>query len=190
MRGMHCKSGHKRRVAVMWFKWVGAGLILTAGVLLGNIQAKKLRARVRELEEFKLALRLLAAEIGYTATPLPRAFAFVCTRLEGMKVQVFFAEASRLLKETEITDAAAAWTRAARHVRGELALTEKDWAVLSRAAAGLGGLGREDQVKQLAAAEVQLVSHAADAAALCEGGEKMWRYLGVLGGMAVVILLL
>ena len=58
------------------------------------------------------------------------------------------------------------------------------------AAAGLGGLGRDDQLKQLAATEALLAAHAAEAAANFTGSEKMWRYLGVLSGMAVVILLL
>ncbi|MCR3922162.1 MAG: hypothetical protein NUK65_06560 [Firmicutes bacterium] len=174
----------------MWIKWMGAFLILGAAMMWGNLQAAKLRARTRQLEEFRLALRLLAAEVGYTATPLPRALEQVSKRLEIAGVKAFFSSVCRQLQECIIADASVAWLEAARLVRDRLNLTSRDWTVLARASAGLGGLGREDQLKQLAAAEAQLASHVADAAALCASGEKMWRYLGVLCGMAVVILLL
>ncbi|NLZ92598.1 MAG: hypothetical protein GX922_01070 [Firmicutes bacterium] len=174
----------------MWIKWLGAVLIVTATMIWGNFQAEKLRARTRQLEEFRLALRLLAAEIGYTATPLPRALAQVAERLTQREVRNFFTLTCQELQQSTSIDAATAWLKAARLIRHRLNLTPRDWTILSRGAAGLGTLGREDQLKQLAAAEAQLASHAADAAENCANGEKMWRYLGVLSGMAVVILLL
>ncbi|NLZ38864.1 MAG: hypothetical protein GX893_04570 [Firmicutes bacterium] len=174
----------------MWIKWLGAALIITASMIWGNFQAEKLRERTRQLEEFRLALRLLAAEIGYTATPLPRALSLVAERLTLREVQNFFSLIGQELQQSTGIDAATAWLKAAQTARHYLYLTPRDWTVLSRAAAGLGTLGREDQLKQLAAAEAQLASHAADAAEKCASGEKMWRYLGALCGMAVVILLL
>ncbi|MCW3490280.1 hypothetical protein [Dethiobacter alkaliphilus] len=174
----------------MLVKWLGALLILAAAAAWGNLQAAQLRRRVKELEEFRLGMRLLAAEIGYTSTPLPRALEHVQERLPGGGVSVFFTRAGELLRNPEVADANAAWSRAADEVKEELALTREDWPVLLRAGAGLGSMGRENQIKQLEAAEVQLASHAATAAARCESGEKMWRYLGVMGGLAVVILLL
>ncbi|MDW7651447.1 MAG: stage III sporulation protein AB [Bacillota bacterium] len=175
---------------MVWVKWLGALLIIGAATAWGNQQAERMKRRVRELEEFRLALRLLTAEIGYTATPLPRALALVQNRLHGRPVRTFFSEACARLREPDVTDAADAWREAAASVRVQSALTGEDWPVLLRAAAGLGGLGRENQLQQLAAAEAQLAAHAASAAAQCESGERMWRYLGVMGGIAVVILLL
>jgi stage III sporulation protein AB len=174
----------------MWAKVFGAMLILSATVLWSNAEIAKLRGRVRQLEDFRLALRLLAAEVGYTATPLPRALEQVACRMETEAVQSFFLSVARRLQGAAAADAGAAWLETVRHLQNRLQLTAKDWTVLSRTAAGLGGLGREDQLKQLGAAETQLAAHATAAAAQAAGGEKMWRYLGVLTGMAVVILLL
>lgn len=177
-------------MSVVWIKWLGALLIVGAATAWGNQQAERMKRRVRELEEFRLALRLLIAEIGYTATPLPRALDLVQNRLRGQPVRTFFAEALRQLQKPDVVDAAAAWQQAAGIVRAELALEPDDWPILLRASAGLGGLGRENQIKQLEAAEAALGAHAATAAAICERGERMWRYLGVMGGIAVVIILL
>ena len=174
----------------MWVKWMGAFLILGAAAQWGSSQASKLRQRVKQLEEFRLALRLLAAEVGYTATPLPRALAQIGTHLDTVGVRSFFTSVCNRLRESTNSDAASAWLAAATDVQGELSLTAKDWAVIARAAAGLGGLGRDDQIKQLVAAETQLAAHATDAIALCASGEKMWQYLGILSGVALVILLL
>lgn len=174
----------------MWIKWLGAALIIVATMIWGNFQAAKLRARTRQLEEFRLVLRLLAAEIGYTATPLPRALAQVAERLTLQEVQSFLTVTCQQLQQSTNIDAATAWLKAVRLVQHRFQLTPRDWTVLSRGAAGLGTLGRDDQLKQLSAAEVQLAAQAADAAENCTNGEKMWRYLGVLSGMAVVILLL
>ncbi|NLN07171.1 MAG: hypothetical protein GX167_06075 [Firmicutes bacterium] len=174
----------------MWVKAFGAMLILSATIMWSNTEIAKLRGRLRQLEEFRLALRLLAAEIGYTATPLPRALEQVACRLETDAVQSFFLSVAGRLQGEAAADAGAAWLETVRNLQSRLQLTAKDWAVLSRTAAGLGGLGREDQLKQLNAAEAQLASHAAAAAAQAASGEKMWRYLGVLSGLGVVILLL
>lgn len=174
----------------MWAKWLGAFMILAAAATWGNEQAAVMRRRVKELEDFRLGLRLLSAEIGYTSTPLPRALENVHHRLSKTTVRNFFSETGRLLKEPEVGDATAAWSGAMDRVKHQLTLTQEDWPVLMRAGAGLGNMGRDHQIQQLEAAQMQLASHAATAAARCEGGEKMWRYLGVMGGLAVVILLL
>ncbi|MBS3887162.1 MAG: stage III sporulation protein AB [Dethiobacter sp.] len=174
----------------MWFKWAGAVLIVLATSLWGNQQAAKMRRRVRQLEEFRLALRLLMAEIGYTATPLPRALEYVQGCLGDERVKQFFAEIVLQLGRPEVGDASQAWLRAVEVCRGQLSLRADDWPLIIRAAAGLGGLGRESQLKQLEAAESQLAGHTARVAENCVRSERMWRYLGVLGGAALVIVLL
>lgn len=174
----------------MWFKWAGAILIVIAAALCGNLQAAQMQRRVKQLEEFRLAMRLLMAEIGYTATPLPRALEHVQERLNDERVKKFFTEIVLQLGRPEVRDASLAWQRAAEVCRGQLSLQAEDWPLIMRAAAGLGALGRESQLKQLEAVESQLADHTARAAASSAGSEKMWRYLGVLGGAALVIILL
>lgn len=175
----------------MWVKWLGALMILSAALAWGNQQAVRLQRRLAEIEEFRTALRLLVAEIGYTATPLPRALDHVISRLRRRQVCAFFKQVRNSLDGSKhVTGAAAAWAEAAAVCRAEMDLCSQDWDVLLRAAAGLGGLGRENQVKQLELAEEQLAQLAAEAAASCRNGEKMWRYLGAMGGLAIVILLL
>ncbi|NLM52536.1 MAG: hypothetical protein GX197_06925 [Firmicutes bacterium] len=174
----------------MLAKCVGALCILSASLWWSNLQIAKLKARVRQLEAFRLGLRLLAAEVGYTATPLPRALKQVAKQLGVESVSAFFQAVCRNLQEEKFSDATGAWLAAIEAKRENLQLTANDWMILSRAAAGLGGLGRDDQLKQLAAAETQLAAQAAEAAAAFAGSEKMWRYLGILSGLAVVILLL
>ncbi len=169
-------------------KWLGAIFIIFAAYSLGNRQALLLRRRVAELEEFRLALRLLMAEIGYTATPLPRALDILAARLRRKEVAAFFRAVKSRLGSGH--DASLAWQQAAEAVRGELALTDVDVAVLLRAGAGLGGLGRENQVKQLELVDAQLAQLSEEARSGCGDREKMCRYLGVLGGIAIVILLL
>ncbi len=175
----------------MIIKWIGALLVFIAAVAWGESQAAKLRRRGTELETFRLALRLLMAEIGYTATPLPRALGYVATRLRSSGVRSFFSEVRACLIESEQgDDASAVWTRVVAKKQNILALTAVDWEVLNRVAAGLGTLGRDDQVRQLELADMQLSAQAAEAAEACRRGEKMWRYLGMFGGLAIVILML
>lgn len=174
----------------MYYKWAGAVLIVTATALWGNQQAAQMQRRVKQLEEFRLAMRLLMAEIGYTATPLPRALEHVQNRLGDERVKQFFMEIVRQLERPEVGDASLAWLRAVEVSRRQLCLRADDWPLIMRAAVGLGALGRESQLKQLEAAEIQLASHNARVEANCVRSERMWRYLGVLGGAALVIVLL
>jgi len=175
----------------MWERWAGVLLVFVASLSFGELKAAQTRRRVAELEDFCLALRLLSAEIGYTSTPLPRALVQVAGRLQRKTVQDYFLLAGELLNgEGRLAEAGFSWKTAAERKRGSLALTGGDWAALLRGATGLGALGREDQLRQLEMAGRQLSDRCADAAARCRDGEKMWRYLGALGGLAVVILLL
>lgn len=173
-----------------WDRWAGVLLVFAATYGLGELKATRTRRRVVELEEFCLALRLLSAEIGYTSTPLPRALVQVAGRLQRKPVRDFFLLAGEMLSgEGRLAEAAFSWAAAEERQRTALALTGEDWAALLRGAAGLGALGRSDQVRQLEMAGRQLSERCAEAAARCRDAEKMWRYLGALGGLAVVILL-
>ena len=175
----------------MWERWAGVLLVFVASYSLGELKASETRRRVAELEDFCLGLRLLSAEIGYTSTPLPRALVQVAGRVQRNAVRDYFLLTGELLSgEARLAGAALSWRTAAERQNGVLALNAGDWNALLRGAAGLGALGRNDQVRQLEMAGRQLSERCAEAAARCRDGEKMWRYLGALGGLAVVILLL
>lgn len=175
----------------MWERWAGVLLVFVASYSIGELKAAETRRRVADLEDFCLGLRLLSAEIGYTSTPLPRALAQVAGRVQRKAVRDYFLLAGELLTgEGRLAGAAFSWRTAAERQNAVLALNGEDWDTLLRGAAGLGALGRSDQVRQLELAGRQLAERCAAAAARCRDGEKMWRYLGALGGLAAVILLL
>ncbi|MBT9168911.1 MAG: Stage III sporulation protein AE [Syntrophomonadaceae bacterium] len=69
----------------MYFKWAGAVLIVMATALWGNQQAAQMQRRVKQLEEFRLAMRLLMAEIGYTAAALTQAIVYLALIVIAMQ---------------------------------------------------------------------------------------------------------
>ncbi len=159
---------------------VGCG---SSGLWLAN----RIRRRPSELREFLMALTLLDTEIVWGATPLPEAFGIVKERTD-MPWQGFFKDLQERLERGEAANIA--WKATILCQKAHFCLKPEDWQVIRDVGKGLGRSDRTEQHKQLELVLRQLTLTKEQADIWSVKQAKMWSYLGFLGGIAGVLILI
>jgi len=170
-------------------KVLGALLTLIVPSVVGFQIAARYGRRPGELRALQTGLSILITEVEYGAVPLPEALRSA-GRAAGQPVgAIFLAAADRLRAGGGIT-AGEALEAALRSAAAATCLTAADRAVLAALVPVLGASGRQDQVRHLRLALERLAGAEARATAERERYERMYRYVGVLSGLALVLILI
>ncbi|HWR07416.1 stage III sporulation protein SpoIIIAB [Sporomusa sp.] len=170
----------------MWLKILGSLMVVTAGACIGFSLAARYVERPRQIRQLISCLSALKSHINYVAVPLPEALS-QCTGGINGPVANLFHTMSELLANGWLTPQAA--MSQAMKETDRLVLSKPEQEVLAVFSANLGGMNREEQHKSLDLVHEQLSRIQYEAEKLCDQNVKMYRYLGVCGGLAVVIVL-
>ena len=170
-------------------KFAGSLCVMAAAIAFGEWKARALGWRVEELAQFERSLTLLSAEITYSRALLPYAFQAVAGRLEQPLEELYRRAASDLLAGDE-RSAGEIWESALAAVYPQTSLTAADREILAGLGVSLGISDQEGQLEQIGLTRQHLEIALQGAREKRLRNEKMWRYLGLAGGAAVVILLL
>lgn len=169
-------------------KLLGCVLVMVVATMAGFRIAARYAERSHQLRQFVTALKILETEIFYAATPLPEACRRIARRIPAPAGMAFERIAVNLCDGRGLT-ADAAWREALAESQGQLALKGTDRDVLMNFGHTLGVSDRDDQIKHIHLAIAHLSAEETNARDEQQRNEKMWRYLGALLGLAVVILL-
>jgi stage III sporulation protein AB len=170
-------------------KLIGGALIVSCTSYMGYQIGGKYARRPQELRDLQTALAVLQTEIDYGATPLPEAL-LAAARAGGDAVGPLFAASAAGLAAGGGATPGEAMRAAMADWAPSTALKEDDLAVIDALAGVLGASGRADQVRHLALARERLAGEEARAAEERAKYEKLSRYMGVLSGAALVLILL
>ncbi|MGO4544321.1 stage III sporulation protein SpoIIIAB [Paenibacillus sp. 2TAB23] len=169
-------------------KLIGAALILFAGTIIGFQQAARYADRPRQLRQLAHALQRLETEIGYGHTPLPEALERTASATPE-PLAAIFRRAAAGVWETESFSFRDSWEQAIKQQWDMTAMRKNEQSVLIRLGSTLGISDKEDQLKHIHLALLQLKSEE-DTAREDQGRyEKMWKSLGLLIAVLVVILM-
>ncbi len=170
-------------------KLIGAAIILFSASMVGWQIGKYYAYRPLQLRALILCLQMLETEIVYGATPLSRAFVKIGHRVMK-EVGHIFLTCAELLITNEGMPTQACWQSAIDKHWPATAMRKQEKEVLTSLGYVLGHSDREDQQKHLRLAVTHL--RALEEEARMEQGkyEKMYKSLGFLGGLLVVILML
>lgn len=169
-------------------KWLGIMLILYAASMFGFHQAWKLSKRPKQIRAMILSLQRLETEILYGFTPLPDALGSISLQAEEPLSRIFSgaAEAMRGPQSKSTRDG---WQNAVNQYWRATQMKDNEKMTVSQLGNTLGLTDREDQVKHLRLAINQLQSEEELAKDDERRYEKMWKSLGVLIGVLVVIVM-
>ncbi len=162
---------------------------MIAAVWLGESKVRILRQRVRQLQLFQQSLKLLATEVAYAHSILAVAFLRV-SRQTSFPVEEIYSTAARMLDSGQDLSARQAWSSALNQISGKTCFTEKDLEVIGSLGVSLGESRKEGQLTQIELILKRLEFVLREAQEDKARNEKMWRFLGLTGGAALVILLL
>ncbi len=172
----------------LWLvKLIASSLILATTTKIGFDVARRYRERPEHLRQLQSVLQGLATEIAYGATPLPEAFSNLAST-HSPPAQVMLRAAATSLSQPGCT-AATAWQVGIDALLKVSAITASDLAIVQQLGAVLGLSDRRDQERHLLLAVQHLQREEARAEQERQQNERMWRYLGVLSGLMLVIVL-
>jgi stage III sporulation protein AB len=173
----------------MFLKLLGSTLILGASGFLGYVLSQDFIKRPQELRTLQGLLQMLENEIKYMANVLSDAFEKV-SRSSSSAISVFFKDTIEQLEKNNSLNSAQAWEMAIRNNIKNTALNKEDEEILISFGKLLGNTDVDGQIKniKLTLTQLKLQEQKAEEARLKYG--SMYRKLGILGGVALVIILL
>ncbi|KXG76792.1 stage III sporulation protein SpoIIIAB [Thermotalea metallivorans] len=167
---------------------ISAVIVLSAS-LIGYILSYNYVQRPKQIKNLILSLQLLETEILYMLTPLPQALKKIGSK-GNTELAGIFKEAGSLLETRRGYDIEDAWQQAIEQKIRFTSLSEEDKEILIDFGKNLGSIDRENQIKNFNFIYAQLKKQQQTAEELRAKNEKMYRSLGVLLGLAIVILFL
>ena len=171
------------------FPTIAGAVALIAGcAALGFYLAAQEGFRVQDLQEFKKALMILSSEIEHLRAPLPVACANIAKRTKE-PISALFAHFSRLLTENEGETAYQLWMLALESQKKRAHLAAEDWDVLEGFGKTLGYLDKQMQQSAIAYAMDYIDEKTAELQTQSDKNKRMYRSLGVIGGLLLVVLL-
>lgn len=168
-------------------KWVGAILLICATTLIGFELAKRLSNRPKEIRQLKSALHILEAEIVYSQAPLALAFDKIANQLAEPVSELFYSVAIELQTASDLTQT---WNNQVDQFLKRSSLGPDEEEVLKQFGKTLGQHDITQQKKyiKLALTHLDRVLTEAQENNLRYG--KMFKNLGILAGLFLVLLLI
>ncbi|WP_018249942.1 stage III sporulation protein SpoIIIAB [Orenia marismortui] len=167
-------------------KLLGALIIIISSSMMGFLMAQQYILRPKQLRELQTALQMLETEVSYGVTPLPEAFTKLAKNFSEPISNIFMATRDNLNSGIIAEDA---WQNAINNVSNKTALVDEDIEILLDFGYNLGQTSIDEQVKYLNLTQHKLDNLYQQAFDEKEIKVKLWRYLGVLGGLFLAILI-
>ena len=164
----------------------GIILILVLGVAsaIGVMFSKKYKDRVEELKDFKTALNIFKTKIKYTYEPIPDIFLELSKNFKSNISNVFNIAS----KNMNTNSAGEAWILALDTTF--LNITKEDKEILKNMSKLLGKTDMEGQVNEIELTETFLNSQIEKAEQEKAKNEKLYKTLGYVTGLGLVIILI
>lgn len=170
-------------------KGIGIVFILLGSTGLGLATAQDLEKRIMELQKLQQLMMLLHGKIRYMHQPLPEAF----LHLGGSAPKPFgdfFLRTARDLQQRNGQSAEQIWKKNLNACLGGLHLSRQEMKELQELGGMLGCLDVEMQLNALNYYLEQLRQSVQRASETCKSRRRLYQYLGVLGGAALVIFII
>lgn len=172
----------------MIIKVIISTLIVCCSSLIGVIYAKTYTERTRLLNNIIGTLQMLESEIVYSATPLPFLLKKISRRNNTEITRIFNSTVEILDKKSGFTFSEA-WQMAIKEETKYSVLRREDIELLIQFGNTLGVSDIEDQVKHIRLAMEEIKRSYEQSIVEQNKNVKMYKNLGVLFGITVVIIL-
>lgn len=159
-------------------------LLFCSSTTIGLLIASKYNNRVKQLKEIKKGLNILETKIKFTAEPLPEVFHELGQSMEGIVGAIFQMASNKM----NIQNATQSWEEALQE--NKTSLLKEDIDLLKGMGKLLGKTDLEGQISEIELTKTFLDTQIKRAEKECEKNEKLYKTLGLVGGTALVIILI
>ncbi len=172
----------------MIFKLLGSMLIVTSSTFIGNSIAQKYIKRAKEIRIFQVGLQMLETEVAFSLNNLPDALNKIGASIPEDVGRVFKYTSDLLSKRTGIS-AQEAWSSSISNFDTHLNLDRDDKEILIAFGNSLGSSDKENQIKNIHLTCTKLSIQEKKAEELKLKNVKLYKNLGVLAGVLLVLIL-
>lgn len=172
----------------MIVKAAGICLIMGSSTAMGFLLSGRLEERIEELECMKKMLMQLKGEIRYHHAMLPEGFRATAGRMENL-YGTLLKNVSEEMEEMDGQTLAQIWEKNVRVVLKESALSKEDKERLVAFGGQMGYLDIEMQINSIELYMEQLQEEIKNAKEGLKRNGKLYRTMGVIAGIFVVILI-
>lgn len=151
---------------------------------IGMLISKKYEERVNQLKEFKNALNMFETKIKFTYEPIPEIFDQISNQMKTNTGKTFKLASCNM----EVLTAGEAWNIAVD--TNTLSINEEDRNILKNLSKLLGQTDIEGQISQIKLTSKFLDEQIEKAEKEKLKNEKMYRTLGMVIGLIIVIILI
>lgn len=169
---------------MLLFKLFLLAMIIGASSAIGILFSKKYANREQEIKEMKTGLNMFATKIKFTYETIPNLFMEIATKIQGNVGNIFATSAERMKEEP----AGNAWENALQEVIHNF--NKEDIAVLKNLSKLLGQTDLEGQLSEIEVVNNFLTTQLENAKEERKKNEKMYRTLGIIGGLTIAIILI
>jgi len=172
----------------MLLQLTGAIAIMIGCIGLGLYYAAREGFRATEILELKKALLILSSEIDYKRSPLNVACANIAKRTEST-ASVIFSNFAQLLDSGDGETAYQLWAAATATIKEKTFMAEEDMQILDGFGKTLGYLDKNMQQNAIDYAINYIDDKAAALHEASSKNKRMYRSLGIIGGLLITVVL-
>lgn len=165
-------------------KYIIISLVFSLCFIIGNLISRNYTLRLKELKEIKNALNILESKIKFTYEPLPEMFNDI-SKMLSKNISQIFVQASKYMKEIDAEDA---WNQSIEISNTNL--NKEDEESIKNFGKMLGKTDKEGQVSQLELTKTFIEMQIEKAKVEEEKNAKLYKTLGMIIGLAFVIILM
>ena len=173
----------------MMINILAATIIVTFSSILGSRLANRYSLRVLEIRLFQGALSELESEIIYFQSFLPDVFERLAQRDHGSLARFFYAMGEKLNGKSTYS-VAQAWEASLFESKPFLNIDQEEYEIISHFGRYLGMSDKEGHRRSFEMIQQKLRNQERKADEARIRYEKMYRSLGLLGGLALALMLL
>lgn len=173
----------------MILKIIGAVIIVLSSTLIGFFYSRKEEYRINDLNEMKRAFTILISEIEYASNSLPESMINISNKTENpiSKILIDFAEN---LNKKDGQTIQQLWTEAVIRNKNDTYFIDEDLENIKSFGSTLGYLDRNMQINNINIMIDYINKKTDTLSEISIKNKKMYRSLGILGGMIIAIILI
>lgn len=175
----------------MWLfvKFVLVLLVFVLATLIGYALAGRFKTRVAEINDMIFALDIFETKIKYTYDSLTTSFLYIADSLKTKVYRLFYITAEQL-KENRNMSAGECFKQVVDDEKIFLALNKDDIEIIKGLGICLGQVDIEGQLKNIKLVSESLKKQLNEATEDNKKNFKLYRNMGVLSGLIIMIILL
>ena len=173
-------------IKMQMLKYVLLIAILVLSIYIGDLMSKKYINRVKELIQIKLSLNILKSKIKFTQIPLKDIFEQILKSTEEINIKEFWKNVIKELNNN--LEIEVAWKNTIK--KTEMNLNNEDLNILFNMGKMLGKTDVDGQISNLEVASTFIDTQIKKAEIEKQKNSKLYKTLGVVSGLAILIILI